>query len=233
MVPRSLTCLSVLLLAACNVNHVAIGPSQHESKSFELDKSELVRAELKMAAGELQISGGAAKLMEGDFIYNVPEWKPEVRYSGSGFRGNLTIEQNATGTTTGEAQNEWTLRFNDGMPLDLNLKLGAGEAKLNLGTLSLRSVDVQMGAGELRMDLRGTPKRDYDVRIRGGVGEAIVRLPRDIGIRADATGGIGSVNVRGLTKVDDHYENDVYDHAKVRIRLDVKGGIGNITLDAE
>jgi predicted membrane protein len=86
----------------------------------------------------------------------------------------------------------------------------------------------------LEMDLRGQPKRDYDVRIRGGVGEATVRLPRDAGIQANATGGLGSINVRGLTKKEgDRYENDAYEHAKFRIHVDVKGGIGNINLYAE
>ena len=39
------------------------------------------------------------------------------------------------------------------------------------------------------MDLRGNPKRDYDGHIRGGVGEATVR------IHMDAEGGIGQINL--------------------------------------
>ncbi len=235
MIFRPLACLgaAVVFLTGCDVNSVETGPTQHESKAIDLDKSEMVRTELKMAAGELRISGGATKLMEGDFSYNIPQWKPEVRYSATGFRGTLFVEQ-GSGSAGGNSHNEWNLRLNDSMPIDLLVKFGAGEAKLNLATLSLRSVEVEMGAGELEMDLRGQPKHDYDVRIRGGVGEATVRLPREAGIRADARGGIGSINVRGLTKKDDdHYENDAYDHAKVRIHLDVKGGIGNINLYAE
>jgi hypothetical protein len=236
MIFRPLACLGVvvLFLTGCDVNSVDAGPTQRESKSIDLDKSEMVRTELKMGAGELRISGGAAKLMEGDFAYNIPQWKPEVRYNATGFRGSLFVEQPSAGSTGGNSHNEWTLRFNDSVPMDLLVKFGAGEAKLNLTTLSLRSVEVEMGAGELEMDLRGQPKRDYDVRIRGGVGEATIRLPKEAGIQAEARGGIGSINVRGLAKKDDdHYENDAYEHAKVRIHLDVKGGIGNINLYAE
>jgi hypothetical protein len=236
MIFRPLACLGavVLFITGCDVHSVESGPTQRESKSIDLDKSEMVRTELRMGAGELRVSGGAAKLMEGDFAYNIPQWKPEVRYSATGFRGSLSVEQGSASSTGRNSINEWTLRLNDSVPMDVVVKCGAGEAKLNLSTLSLRSVEVEMGAGELVLDLRGAPKRDYDVRIRGGVGEATVQLPRDAGIQAEARGGIGSINVHGLTKKDgDHYENDAYEHAKVRIHLDVKGGIGNINLYAE
>jgi hypothetical protein len=90
-----------------------------------------------------------------------------------------------------------------------------------------------MGVGELRLDLRGTPKRDYDVNIRGGVGEATVYLPLSAGIIADASGGIGGIQVRGLHKSEGHYVNDAYGHANATIRVDVRGGVGAINLFAE
>ena len=58
-----------------------------------------------------------------------------------------------------------------------------------------------MGVGELKMDLRGTPKHDYNVDIRGGVGEATVHLPRDIGVYATGSGGIGEIHLKGGDRV--------------------------------
>src|SRR5207237_6132841 len=122
---------------------------------------------------------------------------------------------------------------NETIPLDLRVEFGAGEARLNLGSLSLRSIDLQMGAGTLRMDLRGAPSKDYSVRVRGGVGEATVYLPNDIGISATASGGIGDISVTGLRKNGDRYVNDSYERAAVRIHLDIQGGVGSIKLIAE
>jgi len=68
------------------------------------------------------------------------------------------------------------------------------------------------------------------VKISGGVGQANVKLPRDVGIWAEAHGGIGSITVRGLEKHGDHWENDLYDKAKVNVRLEVAGGIGEIRI---
>ncbi len=89
------------------------------------------------------------------------------------------------------------------------------------------------GLARIDLDLRGKPTKDYSVRIRGGVGEATVYLPKDVGISASASGGLGEISVTGLRKDGDLYVNDAHDTAKVRIRLDIQGGVGSIKLIAE
>lgn len=228
-----LVILAAVTLTACSGDVAPVGSEQHESRSIELDKSERVRVELKMPVGELDVRGGAGKLMEGSFTYNVAAWKPDVRYRSAGTVGDLVIEQHGPIHSRGNTKNRWDLRFNDNVPMDLRVECGAGEGRLNIGSLDLRSVDLKMGAGTLRVDLRGTPRKDYSVRILGGVGEATVYLPKDIGITATASGGIGDISVTGLRKDGDRYVNDVYERAKVRIRLDIQGGVGSIRLIAE
>jgi hypothetical protein len=224
---------AALLLSACTANNTPAGPEKHESRSVDLDKSEAVRVQLKMPVGELNVRGGAQKLLDADFTYNVAAWKPELRYSSAGSSGDLVVEQQGPSSSRGNARNRWDLRFNQNVPLDFNVELGAGEARLELGRLSLRAVDVTMGAGTLSLDLRGTPDHDYSVRVRGGVGEATVRLPREVGISAVASGGLGDISVTGLRKSGDRYVNDAYDRAERRIRLDIQGGVGSIKLVAE
>jgi predicted membrane protein len=99
--------------------------------------------------------------------------------------------------------------------------------------MSLRSVKIDMGVGEVKLDLRGQPKRSYDVSLHGGVGEATIYLPKDVGIEADAKGGIGGINASGLRKQDGRYVNDAWDTAKTKIHLDVRGGVGQINMIAE
>ena len=130
-------------------------------------------------------------------------------------------------------KNNWNLRFNDSVGMDLVVKMGAGEAHLNLGSLNLRNVAFDLGAGEVDVDLRGNPKRSYDVKINGGVGQATIHLPKGVGISATAVGGIGEVNVSGLEKRNDRWINPGHENGPVIIRLDVKGGIGQIDVVAE
>ncbi len=224
----------LILLTGCVINSVPTGPLEDETKSIDLDKSEKVRVELKMGVGTLNVTGGSKKLMDADFSYNVPAWKPEVRYTTTGSWGNLTIEQpGGSKNSGGNVKYNWDLRFNNDVPLEMTTHFGVGEAELNLGSLTLRNLEIQMGVGSLKLDLRGNPKRDYDVRIRGGVGEATVYLPNNVGIEADAAGGIGGIDARGLEKRGGRYINSAYDNAKVRIHLDVRGGVGAIHLIAD
>jgi hypothetical protein len=208
------------------------GPPEHEYRTIEKDASKQVRVNLKMGAGDLRVEGGAQKLLQADFTYNVPYSKPEVRYSSAGSYGDLTIRQPG-GVHTGKMQYRWDLQLNDDVPIDLKVDFGAGDARLNLGSLQLRGVEVHMGVGKLDMDLRGAPTHDFDVNVHGGVGEAIIRLPRDVGVSANASGGIGSIDSRGLHREDGHLVNDAYENAKVRIHVDVQGGVGSIRLIAD
>jgi hypothetical protein len=207
------------------------GPLQTETKVIELDKSEMVRVDLKMGAGELRVTGGSAKLMDADFKYNLPGWKPQVEYHTTGVRSDLSIFNAADATPHGN--NRWDVRLNDHVLMDVNTHLGAGEARLDLGTLNLRSVEVNMGAGEVNLDLRGHPTRSYDVQVHGGVGQANVYLPASVGISATASGGIGDINVQGLENRNGRWVNAAHDLDPVTIRVNVQGGVGQIRLVAE
>jgi hypothetical protein len=220
-----------LLLTSCH--SAQTGPTQHESAHFDLDKSELTRVELKMGAGDLNVAGGSAKLAEADFTFNVPSWKPTVEYHSTGVRGDLVISQPSSGGSFGNTEYRWDVKLNDGLLMDVVTKLGAGDARMNLGSMNLRNVELDIGAGEVNMDLRGNPKRSYDVRINGGVGEATIYLPRSVGIDATAKGGIGEIDVRGLEQRNGRWINPSQENSPVKIHLDVKGGVGQINIIAE
>ena len=227
---RALLAVAAVAMGGCDIN-IDRGTRQveHDTQSIELDKSEMVRVELKMGAGELRVTGNSPKLMEADFDYNSPGWKPEVDYHSTGVRGDIQISNSASS----HGESKWNLRFNDSILMDLVVKMGAGEAHLNLGSLNLRSVAFNLGAGQVDVDLRGNPKRSYDVQINGGVGQATIHVPSSVGISATAVGGIGEVNVRGLEKRNGRWINPLHENAPVTIRLDVKGGVGQIDLVAE
>ncbi len=221
--------LSLGFLSGCVSNLDERGTLQTETRSVELDKSEFVTVEVRMGAGELSVRGGSPKLMDGEFSFRRLAMRPEVHYDASDFRGRLRVEE-PSGVHTGNTRYRWDLRLNDDKPLDLSVDFGAGEGRLDLGSLNLRNVEIHMGVGELRLDLRGTPKKDYTVSLRGGVGEVTVYLPEGVGVVADAQGGIGGITARGLEKRGGEYVNEAYGRAKTTVRLDIRGGIGAINL---
>jgi hypothetical protein len=220
------------LLGGCGFNGVTTAETKTETVSFDLDDSKSVRVDLRMGSGALRVAHGTAKLMDATFSYNVAEWKPVVNYRAGGTStGELTLSQpSSSGSSFGDAINNWNVKLNDAVAVDVTATLGAGEATLDLGKLNLSRVDMSIGAGKVDMDLRGDPKRDYMVQIRGGVGETTVQLPKDVAISATATKGIGDISIEGLEERNGVWVNPDRIGAPVTVRLDIKGGIGQITV---
>jgi hypothetical protein len=207
----------------------------HDAKVIDADKFEEARIELRMGAGELNLQGGSPKLLEADFRYNVPVWKPVVESNAASFRADIRISQPAGVSASGNAENKWDLRISDQLPVSLVAHLGAGDAEMMLGSVDLQNLEVHMGVGKLNLDLRGQPKRDYTADIKGGVGEATIYVPNNpkVGVSAAAKGGIGEISVQGLERSNDRWLSRGYDRAPVRIHLDVAGGVGDIRLVAQ
>jgi N-terminal domain of toast_rack, DUF2154 len=238
MIFRSLPALAALSLTGCVVDGFGPGdsnPPRHEFRTLERDSIQHLRVNLKMGAGDLQASSGTEKLLAADFTYAIPFWKPEVRYHANGSQGDLTISQpgDEHGDFRGHVGNHkylWDIRLSRDIPTDLFVRFGAGNAQLDLGGLNLDNVDVEMGVGDLKMDLRGVPRHDYHVRVRGGVGQATVRLAADTGVVADVEGGIGSIDAPGLIRHGNLFENEAYGKSRTIIHMDIRGAIGSIHL---
>jgi hypothetical protein len=185
--PFALLVTVAVLAGACGMQpggKPQVGKMQEESNSVEPKDAQSVRAQLKMGAGELNLTGGADRLMEGDFSYNVAEWKPDVSYDVSGDEGELVVKQGGSegSNLSGEARNQWEIRLNDELPTDLVVQMGAGESDLDLDSLALTGLRLQMGAGKTTVDLTGDYAKGFNSRIQGGVGEATVMLPGGVGV---------------------------------------------------
>jgi predicted membrane protein len=111
--------------------------------------------------------------------------------------------------------------------------MGAGQGNLHFRDIPLTRLDLNLGAGQMDIDFTGDRKADLTAVIEGGVGQANIRLPKNVGVIATASGGIGSIRVHGLTKDGDSYTNEAYKKTPVTIHLKVEGGIGNIALTEE
>ena len=226
---------SIFLLASC-INSVAVGPVQTDSQSVELGDVESVRAEIQMGIGELEVQSGAANLMDAEFTFNIEDWRPEVSYEQRGNIGELHVSQ-PDGEINGipddsDIKYSWEIGLQNDVPLDLTIDVGVGESDLALGDLYLQNLVVDTGVGTTTIDLTGNVRDDYDVQINGGVGETAVYLPEGVGLRVEASTGIGSLVVNGLQREGDSdlYTNDSYGSAAVNVTLEISGGIGEITV---
>ena len=211
---------------------VHVGEMQTENLSVPAGGAKSVHAHLQMSAGELNISGGSSKLMDGSISYNVPEWKPDLSYNVNDGQGSLMVmEPEQHHTAMGGIKYTWDLHFNDRIPLELAVEMGAGDSKLDLAELQLKDLDVQVGAGDSTIDLTGDWKQDVSVSIQGGVGEVHVKLPRDLGVRVSVEGGLGEVDAPDFKRDGSDYVNDAVGKTKNTIEVHISGGIGEVHLE--
>jgi len=222
-----------LLITGCSPR-ARVGDLQTESQSVELGDAKSVRVEVKMDAGDLVVTGGAEKLLEADFTYNVARLKPEVEYSDGALVVQhpedigLPVLKDLT-----DFRNEWNLRLNNNIPMDLSVAMGAGNSDLQLADLSLTRLDVSLGAGESTVDLSGDWAHDLDVTIDAGAANNTVRLPRDVGVRVEVDAGVSTVEAPGLTKNGNVYTNAAYGVSDVTLQVHMEAGIGRINLEVK
>ncbi len=216
--------------------NVSIGSGHrgHESEVVDRKDAKAVRMSVQMPAGQLQIEGGAERLMEADFYQDASWPAPSVDYSVEEGVGTLTINQQSAAQLMTNSDNTWKLKVNDEVPLELKVDVGAGRGDLNLSKVDLTRLELNIGAGQANVDLTGERSKDLQAEIHGGVGEAVVRLPKNVGVVATAHGGLGSIDVRGLKEEKDgRYVNAAYGKSPNTIHLTVEGGIGHIRLEQE
>jgi hypothetical protein len=143
----------------------------------------------------------------------------------------LEVAQPGSGSSTSNTRNEWDLHLNNSVPMEMNVNMGAGRTVLTLSGLALSRLELNMGAGETTVDITGDWKKDVDAQIHGGVGRATIRLPKDVGVRVVAQGGLGAINADGFQKQGEAYVNDQYGKSPVTLRVEVEGGVGEINLE--
>jgi len=210
--------------------------TSHTAQTVDLQGAKSAHGRLDMGAGELNISnssGASTHALDAEFTFSETFDPPHVDYHVTDGVGEINISQESHPIRFGYSRNEWTLRFSKDLPLDLRVNMGAGQGNLNFRDIPLTRLELHLGAGEANVDLTGDRKADLTVDIEGGVGQANIRLPKNVGVVAQASGGIGSISAHGLKEQEGSYTNEAFRKSPATIHLAVTGGIGEIVLSQE
>ncbi len=149
-----------------------VGPDVKESITVQDPGSEMTRLSISFGAGTLKLSPGAKNLVDGTVIYNVADLKPEVIRSGS----SLEIKQGNLNSLppVRDIKNEWDLQLGS-TPMDLVIAAGAYEGTIELGGLSLKSLEVRDGASNVNLSFSKTNPVDMSV-LQYSTGASDVKL---------------------------------------------------------
>jgi hypothetical protein len=222
----------MLPLSACGAEP-AVGGLQTIHESVEHGTAPNAGVLIDMATGQLDLSDGSNKLMEGTFQYNVPNWKPKINYNGDGTPGVLSIVQpvdrNNLPASNGSTVYNWEIRLGNQVPLDLELHLGLGEARLDLSNLQISALKMELGAGKVDADLTGDYGRDVDAQITGGTGQITLKVGHHMATRIEVKGKLGKVTASGLSRDGEAYTNGVRSTNRLSVMID--SGVGEIKLE--
>jgi hypothetical protein len=123
----------------------------------------------------------------------------------------------------------WDLGLNAGVPLELEVSLGAGQAELDLSGLAVGGLEVSMGLGRTTVVLPDEGR--FRAQIDGAIGQTIVVIPpgMEARVRFD-TALVGRDVPAGFRRQDDVYTSSGYASAENRVDLEIGLAIGGVTV---
>lgn len=151
-----------------------------------------------------------------------------------------------------EDQSNWGILFPSEVPHELDIEMVAGNARIDLENSRLKDFEFSMAAGEVDINLRNTSVPDVDFKalageatldfsgswennlfadIRGGFGSVTLVLPCDVGVELEISGLLGDVDAHRMRKDGNTYINQAFGETPHTLYLDVKGGIGDISVE--
>lgn len=123
----------------------------------------------------------------------------------------------------------WDLAFHPDVALDLGIDIGMGDVNLDLGALTLDTVNVNFGMGDILVKLPETG--DCDINIDGGVGAVVIEVPAGLAVRMQTDAAIVARTIPpSYTQANNRYTSPGYSEAETRVDIHVGLGVGSITL---
>jgi hypothetical protein len=202
------------------------------------------RIEGRLGAGSVRLAGGTVagagrpmlrgELLRAEFITADETAPPTIDDEIVADSRRVRVVQDHGASLTWPWQtpaSDWTLFLNPTVPTALNLEIGAGEADLALGGLTLTDLVVANGAGDTTLDLSGDWSASLDATVRIGAGDLTLRLPRHVGVQIEVDQVTGHVDAGGFAEADGFYTNAAFGEAPVNLTIEVDQGVGDVNLE--
>jgi hypothetical protein len=210
-------------------------PTFVESRTVQLAGATRIVAGIEQGVGSLTVSAAAEPTtsVTAKYTFAPESWRPEVSSSVEASTARLQIAQPGLNDSWyfGYTRNDWAVTLPTGVGTDLNVKMGAGNATLDLRGIVVGALGVDVGAGNVTVDLSGPRETGVAAHVRIGAGAVTIRVPRSMGVAMTLhEKGVGDVSAQGFTAAGDKWTNAAYAGSGPKIEIDVTRGVGDLTL---
>jgi len=206
-----------------------------EELDIPLDGAEQARIVVEFGAGELSIRGNVepGTLLAGTF--------DGVKHSLSREGGRAQIRLNSPSIIQSPAfiglpygpnfRRKWDFNLSDSLPINLTVKTGASDNKLDLSNLRVTKLRLESGASSTHVTL---PARAGYTEMRGSSGAASVelRVPQGVAACIRTTGALSSVSVdkNRFPYTEGAYQSADYALAENKVDIKIDIGVGSLNV---
>jgi hypothetical protein len=208
--------------------------SQPESKlSIPREQASLAILRIDHGAGRLSIDAlpNSDQFLTGDFIGGVDN---EVTRDGNRINVRLSTPPDAfwgipwMGMSNGFS---WQVNLNSEVALDLTLKTGASENKLNLTDLKVTNLNLDTGASSTRIYLpahAGSTKAN----IHAGAASVDISFPQTVAGRIRVQSGLAGININHsrFPMNGNFYQSPDFETAIDKVEIYIETGVGSISI---
>jgi len=207
-----------------------------EKISQSLEGATQAEVLIEPGAGELQIEDhNTAGILVAGTIPSGDGLRITSSYSVSNGTGIYRLRQSSESFVVPmgkQAKWLWDLGLNREIPIDLELRMGAGSLDADLSNFNLDSLGVNLGVGSGTVIL--PEKGRLEAGIEGAIGQLVIIVPQGMAVRINADTGLAGIQVPSdYSKIGDTYQSPGYASNENRIELNVGIAIGNINVSQE
>ena len=182
-------------------------------------------------AGEFKLKGSTDKLFEADSRSTFSSFVSDIRHNRNANTAVIDFKmEGKVKLKKGDNDNSVDISLNEKPLWNIDMGLGAGEAKFDLSSFRVKSLKVSTGVADLNVKL-GRKVDRTEVKIESGVASVTLEIPEAVGCEVRIDGMLNDKNLGDLQKVSDGlYRSANFDQAARKIMVDYEAGLSEVNI---
>ena len=205
------------------------GNMDTEQSSIDLQGATSAKLSIDHGAGELKIHSGAnvSELAHGSFMGGLEQ---KADRNGDQLEAGLRPAKNALDFLFlgPRSRLDWDVSLNAGIPIALNLNLGANKSVIDLRDMNITSLDLDTGASETKLTLPSSGRFTADLDL--GAASLEVIIPEGLAARIRATLGVAEIKIDPLRfpRIGGIYQSPGFDTAENSVDMSIDAGAASV-----
>lgn len=183
-------------------------------------------------AGEFKLQGGTNKLFEAESRSSLGGFQSDIHNNRNANTAviDFKMESGKMNLKKGNNENSVEINLNEKPLWNIDMGLGAGEAKFDLSDFRVKSLKVSTGVADLNVKL-GDKANRTDVRIESGVASVTLEIPESVGCEVRIDGMLNDKNLGDLREVSSGlYRSPGFEQASRKIIINYEAGLSEVNI---